>query len=89
VRQWRIRASFSPTGLGVSTGHDLLERGLLTAVFKQGVSRLGLAALAGKAALYASGQNYDLIDTFTMFGDPALHLPVMMNKLYLPLIQKH
>ena len=69
-------ASFSPTGLGVSTGHDLLERGLLKAVFQQGASRLGLAALSGKLALYTSGQNYDLIDTFTVFGDPALRLPL-------------
>jgi hypothetical protein len=67
-------ASFSPTGLGVSTGHDLLERGLLDSVFQQGASRLGWAAQAGKLALYASGQNYDLIDTFTVFGDPALRL---------------
>ncbi len=29
-------ASFSPTGLGVSTGHDVLERGLLNAVFQHG-----------------------------------------------------
>ncbi len=67
-------ASFSPTGLGVSTGHDVLERGLLKAVFQQGAARLGWAALAGKVALYASGQNYDLIKTFTVFGDPALRL---------------
>ena len=68
-------ASFSPTGLGVSTGHDRLERGLLNAVFQQGFARLGWAAQAGKLELYASGQNYDLIDTFTVFGDPALRLP--------------
>ncbi len=53
-------ASFSPTGLGVSTGHDQLERGLLKAVFRQGVSRLGAAALAGKVALYSSGQKLRL-----------------------------
>jgi hypothetical protein len=68
-------ASFSPTGLGVSTGHDLMERGLLNAVFQQGFARLGEATQAGKLALYASGQNYDLIHTFTIFGDPALRLP--------------
>jgi hypothetical protein len=68
-------ASFSPTGLGVSTGHDRLERGFLDAVFQQGVSRLGEAAQAGKVALYSAGHDYDLIDTFTVFGDPALHLP--------------
>ena len=82
-------ASFSPTGLGVSTGHDQLERGLLNAVFQQGVSRLGKAALAGKLQLYAAGHDYDLIDTFTVFGDPALRLPVVNNKLYLPLIRRN
>jgi hypothetical protein len=68
-------ASFSPTGLGVSTGHDRLERGLLNAVFQQGYARLGWAAQAGKLELYASGLDYDLIKTFTIFGDPALRLP--------------
>jgi hypothetical protein len=79
-------ASFSPTGLGVSTGHDQLERGFLTAVFEQGVSRLGWAEEAGKLALYAAGHDYDLIDTFTIFGDPALRIPVLSNKIYLPVI---
>ncbi len=41
-----------------------------------GTSRLGPATLAGKVALFSSGQSFDLIDTFTVFGDPALHLPV-------------
>jgi hypothetical protein len=68
-------AAFSPTGLGVSTGHDQLERGLLNAIFQQGVARLGQATLAGKVALYAAGHDYDLIDTFTILGDPALRLP--------------
>jgi hypothetical protein len=82
-------ASFSPTGLGVSTGHDRLERGFLDAVFQQGVLRLGEAAQAGKLELYAAGYDYDLIDTFTVFGDPALRLPVANNKLYLPVIRKN
>ncbi len=76
-------ATFSPTGLGVSTGHDRLERGLLNAVFQQGASRLGSATQAGKLALYASGQDYDLIDTFTVFGDPALRLPLHQIELSL------
>jgi hypothetical protein len=79
-------ASFSPTGLGVSTGHDTLERGLLTAVFQQGTSRLGAAALAGKVALFDTDANLDLVDTFTVFGDPALRLPVTM-KIYLPIVK--
>lgn len=82
-------ASFSPTGLGVSTGHDRLERGLLTAVFQQGAYRLGWAAQAGKLALYTAGQDYDLIDTFTVFGDPALRLPSGRGyQVYLPLVRR-
>jgi hypothetical protein len=81
-------ASFSPTGLGVASGHDRLDRGLLNAVFQKNVSRLGWAAQAGKLALYASGQDYDLINTFTIFGDPALRLPIM-SRLFLPLVQKN
>ena len=68
-------ASFSPTGLGVSTGHDTLERGMLNAIFQQGAARLGPATVAGKVALFATRQHYDLIDTFTVFGDPGLRLP--------------
>jgi hypothetical protein len=68
-------ASFSPTGLGIATGHDELERGFFKAVFQQGATRLGLAALAGKVALYNAGHDYDLLETFTIFGDPALKLP--------------
>jgi hypothetical protein len=82
-------ASFSPTGLGVSTGHDRLERGFLNAVFQQGVSRLGGAAQRGKLELYAAGHDYDLIDTFTVFGDPALHLPTLLEKIFLPLIRRN
>jgi hypothetical protein len=82
-------ASFSPTGLGFTTGHDQLERGLLYAVFRQGVSRLGVAALAGKVALYSAGHDFDLIDTFTVFGDPALRLPIVQNEpVYLPLLRR-
>ena len=67
-------ATFSPTGLGVGTGHDVLQRGFYSAVFQTGVTRLGEAALAAKLALYTTGYNLDLLHTFTVFGDPALRL---------------
>jgi uncharacterized repeat protein (TIGR01451 family) len=69
-------ASFSPTGFGVSTGHDVLERGLLEAVFQQHVARLGPATLAGKLKLYGAGHDHDLLGTFVVIGDPALRLPI-------------
>ncbi len=68
-------AAFSPTGLGVANGHDFLEQGFFTAVFANGVQRLGPAALAAKLRLFATGSHSDLIETFTVFGDPALRLP--------------
>jgi hypothetical protein len=68
-------ATFSPTGLGVATGHDALQRGFYRAVFEDGVQRLGPATLAAKLELYAAGHDYDLLNTFTILGDPALRLP--------------
>ncbi len=68
-------AAFSPTGLGVATGHDSLQRGFYNAIFRDGVQRVGLATVEAKFDLYASGDNFDLINTFTLFGDPALRLP--------------
>jgi hypothetical protein len=68
-------ASFSPTGLGVANGHDVLQRGFYRAAFNDGAQRLGTAALAAKAELYATGYDLDLVSTFTVIGDPALVLP--------------
>ncbi|MBC8263975.1 MAG: hypothetical protein H8E47_07610 [Anaerolineales bacterium] len=64
-------ASWSPTGLGVATGHDKLSRGFYNALFQENARRLGAATVAGKVRLYNSGNNLDLIHTFTLLGDPA------------------
>lgn len=68
-------ATFSPTGLGVATGHAVMQEAMFDAMWRDGEWTLGQAALVGKLALYASGWNYDLIDTFTIYGDPALQIP--------------
>jgi len=67
-------ASFSPTGFGVTTGHDWLNRGFYDALFNQGLWSLGQAAEAARLYLYATGGNLDLVQTFTIFGDPALKM---------------
>jgi uncharacterized membrane protein len=67
-------AAFSPTGLGIVDGHDALQKGFYDAIFRDGVQHLGGASIEAKLDLYATGNNYDLINTFTMFGDPALRL---------------
>jgi len=68
-------ASWSPTGFGVATGHDLLEQGLFLALFRDGMEELGVAITQAKRYLLDNappGKYDDLIDTFLLFGDPAL-----------------
>ena len=66
--------AFSPTGLGVSTGHDVLHKGFYDALMVEGIWALGAAARNAMTWLYATGQNQDLLYTFTVFGDPALEI---------------
>lgn len=78
-------AGWAGTGFGVAQGHDRLHSGLFRAVYDQGVTRLGLATVAGKQALWAADgeQHADLLDTFALIGDPALRiaLPVAPDRL--------
>lgn len=67
-------ASWSPTGLGVATAHDFLDQGFLDALFKDGLRRVGEATTAGKLNLWAAAGNHDLLDTYILFGDPALRV---------------
>jgi hypothetical protein len=83
-----IVSSFSPTGLGVATGHDALHSGFYQAVFEDNVRVLGPATMAGKLALYATGKNYDLLHTFSIFGDPALEMKIPASPVYLPIITR-
>ena len=67
-------AGWGATGFGVATGHDRLHQGFYTAVFNNHVRVLGLATVAGKQALWTTGDNLDLLDTFGLLGDPALQI---------------
>jgi hypothetical protein len=84
-------ATWGSTGLGVAGGHDLLHAGFTRAVMQGGRLRLGAAALAGKLELYAGGFHLELLDTFTLLGDPALMLDVSYRSFpqtYLPIITR-
>ncbi|MCL4297152.1 MAG: hypothetical protein KJ077_15555 [Anaerolineae bacterium] len=87
-------AVWGSSGLGVSTGHTILQAGFLQTITAQGETKLGAAVLAGKTALYATGFHQDLLDTMTLFGDPALKLHLTVtpinytNHLYLPIIAR-
>lgn len=66
-------ASWSGTGEGTAGGQDILDRAVLTALLKNHAPSLGAAVLAAKQSLFSIGASPDLLDTFTLFGDPALH----------------
>lgn len=68
-------ASWSPTGFGLATGHDYLEKGIFLAWFHEGINRLGPSTDFAKRYLDTHappGEHRDLIDTFALLGDPAL-----------------
>ncbi len=71
-------ASFSPTGMGTTYGHDVLNRALFHALFEDYNVQLGPASTWAKLELHAQTSAYaDLIETFTLFGDPATALQVL------------
>jgi len=84
-------AVWGSTGLGIATGHVSLQTGFYEAI-NQGERNLGAAILAGKTKLAATGFHQDLLDTFTLFGDPALTMDFSFtsysNYVYLPIIRR-
>jgi hypothetical protein len=76
-------ASWSPTGFGLASGHDLMERGLFLSVFQNHTRQLGVAATAGKVYLAQNatpGKYLDLLDTYLLLGDPALRIPLAVTR---------
>ena len=74
-----VVATWSPTGAGLATGHDYLNKGFFTAVFTDNISEIGPATYLGKLNLYTEtggeGSPFcDLIDTYVLFGDPFMKL---------------
>ncbi len=69
-------ASWSPTGLGLASGHDILNRRLYQAIFYENVVEVGPATLLSKLAIVGQGHD-ELIETYLLFGDPALVLDTL------------
>ncbi|WP_423226065.1 C25 family cysteine peptidase [Candidatus Amarolinea aalborgensis] len=65
-------AHWAPTGLGVVNGHDVLHKGFFSAINSNGIKFFGGAVTVGRLNLAAQGGFPDLVQTFMMFGDPAL-----------------
>jgi len=84
-----VVAAWGATGLGVATGQDELARGFIQSVYATPGSPIGLAALAGKVRLANNEPAWmDLVETFTILGDPAtqlkLEVSVPAGVIYLP-----
>jgi uncharacterized repeat protein (TIGR01451 family) len=61
------------------SGHDYLNKGFFQAALLDGVRELGAAADTGKAWLSATGNYTDLLETYHLFGDPALRLNALVD----------
>ena len=82
-------ASWSPTGLGVASGHDILNRGFYDAIFKDGRRTLGQATNNGKFDIWSNASHLELLDTYLLFGDPATDMNLAENYyLYVPAIHQ-
>jgi hypothetical protein len=76
-------AVWSPTTMGRNSGHAILNNGLFKAIFNDYNNILGSAINQAKSALLIeSGNDYlDLIQTYTLFGDPALSMKAKKKKV--------
>lgn len=72
-------ASWSPSGWGSVYGHDALNRGFFKAVYQDGVGVLSSAINSGILNLWATGSNLDLLDTYMLFGDPAMQMSLSLT----------
>ncbi|HWQ84155.1 MAG TPA: C25 family cysteine peptidase, partial [Anaerolineales bacterium] len=82
-----VSAAYSPTGLGLANGHDILNKSFFDSIYVHDIRELGAAVEYSKLKLFETGQNFDLIYTYTIFGDPALRLTTPLpSRLYFPLL---
>ena len=82
-------AVWAPTGLGYPSGHRALMTKFYKAVFQHQQYSLGAATTAAQIAIAGHYAAWDeLIETYVLFGDPALRLaiPHEGKSLYLPII---
>jgi len=71
--------AFAPSGLGYMWEHAILDPVLFSILFDQKNRILGSLTTEAKIAAYARGVTADLMNTFTLFGDPACRLKPFVN----------
>jgi Peptidase family C25 len=80
-------ADWASTGLSLNGAHEVMANDFFDGVFVQHLRQVGLAINFSKTSLV--GQYPDLVDEFTLFGDPAttIQLP-LLPRSYLPIISR-
>jgi hypothetical protein len=85
-----VVAVWGSTGMGIATGHKILAAHVVQALYTAGQGRVGLLAVSAKTELAARQPAYlDLLDTYTLLGDPATLINVYGDEnssSYLPTI---
>jgi hypothetical protein len=74
---------WAPTGLGFPSGHQSLLVEFYKAIFEQDILALGAATTTAKIKMYSQhGFWGELVETFVLFGDPAMPIGVTGNYPY-------
>lgn len=83
-------ASWSPGGYGLSAGHALLDESLFDHIFNQHHNQLGYLTTQAKYEMAAITSSYnDLVETYILFGDPALRLQTLSPvQVFLPVVDR-
>jgi hypothetical protein len=77
---------WAPTALGWPWEHDILFGEMLDELFTADTPTLGGITTQAKLDAYGKGVSQELIETFTLFGDPALRVKTGPGyQVYLPL----
>ena len=67
-------ATWGCTTMGLNMGHNIQHQGFFDAVLQSGVTELGQAIRAAQLEVVKNPYYLDLLDTFILFGDPAMDL---------------
>ncbi len=82
-------ATFSPVGFGLVSDHDPLNEGVMQAIYRDKVLEFGRVTTQAKYFMYAeSGGKEELVETYLLFGDPALQIKPVQFKAYFPTVSK-
>ena len=69
-------ACLASTSLGYTSEHEVLAEKIFNLIYTDGDSIAGSVVYTGKINAYNQIQSRDILETFTLFGDPATELKI-------------